>query len=204
MRLADSSEETAGVELGIFSPTPTARRLGKNAAMADGLFDFLPTFPNASTSEILDIRTELSSSLGAFRGGIGSLTESLDVAPDDPDFGPAVESTWNETVAPAIDEIEALVRQNRSMMDLLSTESLSARDLRFCRSVPMIAGTRRSRPARSTRCLHCGRVRSSAPLSRRAPMPAPRPPRITRTDRSRCSAWPTSSRATGTPSSTTA
>jgi hypothetical protein len=108
-----------GVELGIFAPTPIARRLGKNAAMADGLFDCLPSFPNATTSEILDIRTELSPSLGAFRKGIGSLTENLDVAPEDPDFGNEVEYAWNETVAPQIDEIEEIVRQNKSMTDLM-------------------------------------------------------------------------------------
>jgi hypothetical protein len=107
------------VELGIFAPTPAARRLGKNAAMADGLFDCLPSFQNATTSEILDIRTELSPSLGAFRQGVGSLTENLEFSPAAPQFGDEVEYAWNETVAPAIDEIEEIVRQNRSMTDLM-------------------------------------------------------------------------------------
>jgi hypothetical protein len=107
-----------GVELGIFAPTPIARRLGKNAAMADGLFDKLPSFELATTSEILDIRTELSPSLGAFRKGVSSLTEHLEVAPEDPQFGNEVEYAWNETVAPAINQIEDAIQQNKSMSDL--------------------------------------------------------------------------------------
>jgi hypothetical protein len=107
-----------GVEAGIFAPTPIARRLGQKAAMADGLFDRLPSFEYATTSEILDIRTELSPSLGAFRTGVGSLTEQIEVAPEDPQFGNEVEYAWNETVAPAIDEIEATIRENKSMADL--------------------------------------------------------------------------------------
>ena len=76
-----------GVELGIFAHTPIAKRLGQNAAMADGLFDRLPSFEHATTSEILDIRTDLSPSLRAFRNGVSSLTEHIEVAPEDPQFG---------------------------------------------------------------------------------------------------------------------
>jgi hypothetical protein len=108
-----------GVELGIFAPTPMARRLGKNAAMADGLFDRLPSFELATTSEILDIRTELAPSLGAFRQGVGSLAENIDVGPEDPQFGNEVEYAWNETVVPAINEIEETIQQNKSMKDLV-------------------------------------------------------------------------------------
>lgn len=107
-----------GVELGIFAPTPIARRLGQHAAMASGLFDRLPSFERATTSEILDIRTELASSLGAFRQGVITVTENIDVAPEDPQFGNEVEYAWNETVAPAIDEIEETIQQNRSLTDL--------------------------------------------------------------------------------------
>jgi hypothetical protein len=127
------------VELGIFAPTPAARRLGKNAAMADGLFDCLPSFQNATTSEILDIRTELSPSLGAFRHGVGSLAENLEVMPEDPNFGDEVEYAWNLKVAPAIDEIEETIRQNRSMTDLMkrfAKDSLGAGALSLGATAP--------------------------------------------------------------------
>ncbi len=70
-----SSIVSGGLEMGIFTRTPVAKRLGQHALMADGLFDRLPLFPYASTSEILDIRTELSPALGAFRAGVSRLTE---------------------------------------------------------------------------------------------------------------------------------
>lgn len=110
---------TGGLEMGIFTRTPVARRLGADASMAAGLFDHLPLFPNATTSEILDIRTELSPALGAFRTGVSKLTEDIEVAPEDPQFGEEIEYAWNSEVAPALDEIDATFKENTSMSDLL-------------------------------------------------------------------------------------
>ena len=114
-----SSIVTGGLEMGIFTRTPVAKRLGQHASMADGLFDHLPLFPYASTSEILDIRTELSPALGAFRAGVSGLTKNIDVAAEDPKFGEEIEDAWNTEVAPALDEIEATIKDNSSMSDLL-------------------------------------------------------------------------------------
>ncbi|SEH54304.1 hypothetical protein SAMN04489835_1221 [Mycolicibacterium rutilum] len=105
-----SSIVSGGLEMGIFTRTPVAKRLGQHALMADGLFDRLPLFPYASTSEILDIRTELSPALGAFRAGVSRLTENIDVAAEDPNFGEEIEQAWNTDVAPALDEIEATIK----------------------------------------------------------------------------------------------
>jgi hypothetical protein len=114
-----SSIVTGGLEMGIFTRTPVAKRLGQHASMADGLFDHLPLFPYASTYEILDIRTELSPALGAFRAGVSGLTKNIDVAAEDPKFGEEIEDAWNTEVAPALDEIEATIKDNSSMSDLL-------------------------------------------------------------------------------------
>ena len=108
-----------GVEAGYFSPVPAARRLGAAAAMADGLFDRLPNFQNATPREIIDIRTELSGSLSAFRVGIRSMTDEIDLPPEDPNFGNEIADAWNQKVAPALDEIESTIAENRSMSDLL-------------------------------------------------------------------------------------
>lgn len=87
--------------------------------MADGLFDKLPNFQYAKPREIIDIRTELSGSLLAFRQGIRSLTDEIELAPEHPDFGQAIADAWNQKVAPALNEIEAVIAENRSMSDLL-------------------------------------------------------------------------------------
>lgn len=109
-----------GVEAGFFSPVPAVRQLGADAAMADGLFDRLPNFQYAKPREIIDIRTELSGSLSAFRQGIRSLTEEIDLAPEDPNFGNEIADAWNLRVSPALDEIEATIAENRSMSDLMT------------------------------------------------------------------------------------
>jgi hypothetical protein len=117
---ADASDIVRrGVEAGYFSPVPMARRLGADAAMADGLFDRLPNFENATTSEILDIRDELAGSLSAFRQGVRGLTEDIDLAPEDPQFGAEIEDVWNLKVSPALDEIDETIRANTSMLDLM-------------------------------------------------------------------------------------
>jgi hypothetical protein len=109
-----------GVEAGIFTPVPLARRLGSDAAMAAGLFDRLPNFPYATTSEILDIRRALARPLTQFRTGVRGLTEAIQVPPESPDFANAIEDAWNLTVAPALDEIEEAIRNNSSLGDLMS------------------------------------------------------------------------------------
>lgn len=107
------------IEAGYFSPVPQVRKLGADAAMADGLFDKLPNFQYAKPREIIDIRTELSDSLHAFRQGIRSLTDGIELAPEDPNFGAEIADAWNQKVAPAIEEIEATIADNRSMSDLI-------------------------------------------------------------------------------------
>lgn len=108
-----------GVEAGYFTPVPQVRQLGADASMAEGLFDKLPLFQYAKPREIIDIRTELSSSLGAFRLGVRSLTEDIDIAPEDPHFANEIADAWNQRVAPAIAEIEETIAENGSMTDLM-------------------------------------------------------------------------------------
>lgn len=95
-----------------------ARRLGADAAMADGLFDRLPNFQYATTAEILDIRDELAGSLSSFRQGVRELTKDIDLAPEDPQFGAEIEDAWNLRVAPALDEIEETIKENTSLRDI--------------------------------------------------------------------------------------
>jgi hypothetical protein len=108
-----------GVKAGFFAPVPAVRPLCADAAMAEGLFDRLPNFEYAKPREIIDIRTELSSSLDSFRQGIRGLTDGIELAPEDPNFGNEIADAWNQKVAPAINEIEATIRENRSMSDLM-------------------------------------------------------------------------------------
>lgn len=109
-----------GVEAGYFSPVPMARQLGADAAMANGLFDKLPNFQFAKPREIIDIRTVLSGSLSAFRQGVRSLTDEIELHPEDPNFSNEIADAWSQKVAPALDEIAATIAENRSMSDLMT------------------------------------------------------------------------------------
>lgn len=106
-----------GVEAGIFSPTSSARRRGRDASLTNGLFGRLPNFENADTSEILGIRTELRSPLQRFRQGIREISDDIDTAPEDPQFELEIEDAWITTVAPAISEIEERVAENSSLRE---------------------------------------------------------------------------------------
>lgn len=108
-----------GMEAGIFTRVPLSRKHGSDAAMASGLFDFLPNFPHANTSEILDIRQALDKPLRAFRRGVRELSSEIDEEPESPQFGAAIEDCWNLQVRPALDEIEEAILENSSLRDLL-------------------------------------------------------------------------------------
>lgn len=108
-----------GVEAGILAPVPLARRRGRNAAVANGFFDNLPYFERATVDEILDIRIDLRKPLGKFREGVQSISKDIDSNPEDPQFPHIIEDAWTTTVAPALDEIDELFRENSSYMDLL-------------------------------------------------------------------------------------
>ncbi|USC16194.1 hypothetical protein [Rhodococcus sp. 11-3] len=116
---ATSNLVNLGVEAGIFSPVPAARRRGRDAALANGLFDRLPNFEHATMSEILDIRQELHAPLHRFRQGVREITKDIDTAPEDPQFAHEIEDAWTIKVAPALDEIENAINENTSLSDLV-------------------------------------------------------------------------------------
>jgi hypothetical protein len=107
-----------GVEAELFKPIPQARRLGGDAAMAEGLFDRLPNFPHATTKEILDVRSLLASPLTRFRVGVRELSKEVELNPEDPQYGMAVEDAWNLKVSPALLEIEDAMLTNTSLKNL--------------------------------------------------------------------------------------
>ncbi|MCZ4589598.1 hypothetical protein O4328_39200 [Rhodococcus opacus] len=116
---ATSNLVSLGVEAGIFSPVPAARRRGRDAALANGLFDRLPNFEHANMSEILDIRQELRDPLQRFRQGVRQITKDIDTAPEDPQFAHDIEEAWTYTVSPALVEIENAIEENTSLRDLV-------------------------------------------------------------------------------------
>ncbi|MFQ6329613.1 hypothetical protein ACLMAL_26230 [Nocardia sp. CWNU-33] len=108
-----------GVDGGIFVPVSSSRTRGRDASMADGLFDRLPNFEHATISEILDIRTELRSPLLRFRQGVRDISKDIETAPENTDFVHYIEDAWTHKVAPALDEIEEVIQQNTGLRSLM-------------------------------------------------------------------------------------
>ncbi|WP_433627111.1 hypothetical protein [Nocardia sp. CA-120079] len=108
-----------GVDAGILAPVPTARRRGRNAALANGFFDELPFIERATVDEVLDIRKDLRKPLGNFRRGVEEIAKDLGINPEDPEFPSAIEDAWTLKVAPALDELQTIMAENTSYRDLL-------------------------------------------------------------------------------------
>jgi hypothetical protein len=83
---------------------------------AFGLMGRLPTFPNATVDEVLDIRREIAPSLTQFRSAMVTISKSFTSAPWESDFEDEVHDAWVDTVYPAVEAIEASVRDNRSLL----------------------------------------------------------------------------------------
>ena len=81
---------------------------------ASALMGRLPTFPSATVNEVVDIRTELAPSLTQFRSAMVTISKSFSSEPWETDFGDEVHDAWVESVLPAVEAIDASVRDNKA------------------------------------------------------------------------------------------
>lgn len=85
---------------------------------ASGLIGRLPTFPDATVDEVLDIRRELAPSLTRFRSAMVTISKSFSSAPWESAFADELQDARTETICPAADAIDASVRDNHSLLSL--------------------------------------------------------------------------------------
>lgn len=103
----------------VFEMGEASVRRGKQVSTAARFMQQLPAFPAATVAEILDIRDELRSPLVRFRSAIIEMERLIDAAAYEPDFAAEVEDLFNERVAPALAEINELIRDNASLRQLV-------------------------------------------------------------------------------------
>jgi hypothetical protein len=115
-RIADLTQ--AAIREGLFSPAKGPAGRSAQAMTASALMGRLPTFPNATVDEVLDIRTELASSLTQFRAAMVTISKSFTSAAWEVDFEDEVHDAWIESVLPAVEAIDASVKDNRSLLTL--------------------------------------------------------------------------------------
>jgi hypothetical protein len=84
---------------------------------AAGLLGYLPTFPEATVDEILDIREALAVPLTQFRGVMVSVANSIGSRPWERGFDDEIQDVWVGQVEPALMAIQSAVRDDRSMLE---------------------------------------------------------------------------------------
>jgi hypothetical protein len=106
----------SAIDVGMVQPTTGPTTRSAQVMGASGFMTRLPTFPDATVDEVIDIRAELASSLVRFRGAMVSTSRAFSSAPWGADFQDELHDLWIETVRPAVAEIEAAVQDNHSML----------------------------------------------------------------------------------------
>jgi hypothetical protein len=115
---AIASLTEAAIREGLFSPAKGPAGRCAQAMAASGLIGRLPTFPDATVDEVLDIRRELAPCLTQFRGAMVTISKNFASAAWESGFEDELQDAWVETVHPAIEAIEASVRDNHSLLSL--------------------------------------------------------------------------------------
>lgn len=108
-----ASLTAAAVEAGIIKPSSGQAGRAAQAMTASDFVGRLPTFPTATVTEVLDIRSELSSSLTHFRGSIVTVSNSFNCQPWEKGFEDDLQDAWVEIVAPALDELDWAVQERK-------------------------------------------------------------------------------------------
>jgi hypothetical protein len=105
----------AAIREGLFSPARGPAGRSAQAMAASAFMGRLPTFPRATVDEVLDIRSELAPSLTQFRSAMVTISKDFTSPAWESDFEEELHDAWVETVRPAVEAIEASVRDNRSL-----------------------------------------------------------------------------------------
>jgi hypothetical protein len=110
----------AAIREGLFTPAKGPAGRCAQAMTASGLMGRLPTFPMATIDEVIDIRSELAPSLTQFRSSMVTISKTFSSAAWEADFEDEVHDAWVESVLPAVESIDASVRDNSSLLSLAS------------------------------------------------------------------------------------
>lgn len=102
------------------TPLGTSISRAKQAGLSSGLFDRLPLFDQASISEVLDIRKELSKPLIRFRAGVVGFSKEIESAPWNKEFPQETEQVFVERIQPAVLDIENACKSNKALLEIVN------------------------------------------------------------------------------------
>jgi hypothetical protein len=109
----------ASVNEGVWELGAVPRRRGKQATAASQLMERLPAFPEASIAEVLDIRERLRPPLVRFRAAMVEMERLIEVGAHESDFAAEVEDLYIEKVAPALQEMEEAIADDKYLRQLV-------------------------------------------------------------------------------------
>ncbi|MBK8901585.1 MAG: hypothetical protein IPM53_10415 [Anaerolineaceae bacterium] len=112
-----------GVKEGKIKVSDTGIRQGKHSTLAAQLFERLPLFEQASLDEILDIRSELEKYLTRYRRAVINFSSEIRSAYWDDDFPIEAEELFIREVAPAIQDLEETIEENKILTAFLKKHS---------------------------------------------------------------------------------
>jgi len=133
---ASNSLMRAAMNSKIISLSESEKKKITHAGLSDNLIQRLPSFDTASVDEIIDIRKGLDGPLIRFRSKVLSYAESIQSLPWDDDFEYKCSMLYDKDVAPAVQEIDELSRENSFVRNLTGK---IASDERLWESVPGLA-----------------------------------------------------------------
>jgi hypothetical protein len=109
------------IDDGTISPNAMALKHAGEAAVGSGLIARLPAFPQAPIDELLDLRSDLSSSLTRYRSAVVRLSSQLQSRSFDPEVRAEIDDLWNYQVAPVLAELEELFSQHALVREIART-----------------------------------------------------------------------------------
>jgi hypothetical protein len=115
----------AAIKAGMFKPADGPAGRSAQAMTASGLMGRLPTFPDATVDEVLDIREVLAPALTQFRSAMVTLSKDFKSPAWETGFEDEVHDAWIESVHPAVEAIDSSVCENKSLL-AMTTGTLKA------------------------------------------------------------------------------
>lgn len=108
-----------GIKAEVFPVNEYSINNAKEVALASDLLERLPTFPQATVKEILELRKELKEHLTLFRSAVISFSEKIKNTSWDKNFQFDAEHVFRRDIAPTIDRLEEEIKSNKFVKELL-------------------------------------------------------------------------------------
>ena len=109
---------SAAVNARIVRLSDTEKRKITHAGFSGSMIQNLPSFEDASVSELLDIHKELSGPLTRFRGKMITYSDSIQSLPWDDQFESECSLLFDKEIAPELQEIDELTHENSFIKNL--------------------------------------------------------------------------------------